>query len=122
MKFPGVRADNDMYTYGFSFNPWQGPIIGKGQDIKRYINDTAEKFNIKNIYYLIHRSHLHLGKIINGQQKLIVKILLANMLFSLLDHVIVKILIYQSLKTKINTKERLYILKPGEIQTTKIKM
>ncbi len=47
MKFPGVRADNDMYTYGFSFNPWHGPIIGKGQDIKNYINDTAEKFNIK---------------------------------------------------------------------------
>ena len=47
MKFPGVRADNDMYTYGFSFNPWQGPIIGKGQDIKNYINDTAEKFDIK---------------------------------------------------------------------------
>ena len=47
MKFPGVRADNDMYTYGFSFNPWDGPIIGKGQDIKNYINDTAEKFNIK---------------------------------------------------------------------------
>ena len=47
MTFPGVRADNDMYTYGFSFNPWQGPIIGKGQEIKRYINNTAEKFNIK---------------------------------------------------------------------------
>jgi cation diffusion facilitator CzcD-associated flavoprotein CzcO len=47
MKFPGVRADNDMYTYGFSFNPWQGTIIGKGQEIKNYINNTAEKFNIK---------------------------------------------------------------------------
>ena len=22
MRFPGVRADNDMYTYGFSFDPW----------------------------------------------------------------------------------------------------
>ncbi len=47
MTFPGVRADNDMYTYGFSFNPWQGPIIGKGQEIKRYIKQVAEKFNIK---------------------------------------------------------------------------
>jgi monooxygenase len=47
MTFPGVRADNDMYTYGYSFNPWQGSIIGKGQDIKEYINHTAEKFNIK---------------------------------------------------------------------------
>ena len=48
MTFPGVRADNDMYTYGYSFNPWKGPIIGQGRDIKKYINQTAEKFNIKN--------------------------------------------------------------------------
>ena len=47
MKFPGVRADNDMYTYGFTFNPWKGPIIGKGQEIQKYIDDTAKKFNIK---------------------------------------------------------------------------
>ena len=30
MRFPGVRADNDMYTYGFSFEPWKGSIIGNG--------------------------------------------------------------------------------------------
>jgi len=47
MKFPGVRADNDMYTYGFTFNPWKGPIIGKGHEIQKYIDDTAKKFNIK---------------------------------------------------------------------------
>jgi len=47
MKFPGVRSDTDMYTYGFSFNPWQGPIIGQGKDIKKYLTDTANKFNIR---------------------------------------------------------------------------
>ena len=47
MKFPGVRADNDMYTYGFSFNPWKGPIIGSGPNIRDYINQTANKFKIK---------------------------------------------------------------------------
>ncbi len=47
MTFPGVRADNDMYTYGFSFNPWKGSIIGQGQEIKNYIKETAKKFNIK---------------------------------------------------------------------------
>ena len=26
MRFPGVRADNDMYTYGFSFDRWNGSI------------------------------------------------------------------------------------------------
>jgi len=50
MKFPGVRADNDMYTYGFSFNPWKGSIIGNGADIRGYINETANKFKIKKKY------------------------------------------------------------------------
>ena len=84
---------------------------------------TLQKNLILNkIYYLIHKLHHHLGKIINGQQKLIVKILLVNMLFVLLDRVIEKILIYQNLKTKTNIKEKLYILKLGEIPTIKIKM
>jgi len=47
MQFPGVRADNDMYTYGYSFNPWKGPIIGSGADIKKYLNQVTEKYNIK---------------------------------------------------------------------------
>lgn len=47
MTFPGVRSDTDMYTYGFSFNPWDGPIIGQGSDIKKYLVDTTEKFGIK---------------------------------------------------------------------------
>ena len=47
MKYPGVRSDSDMYTYGFSFNPWQGSIIGKGEEIKQYISDTVKRFNIK---------------------------------------------------------------------------
>lgn len=47
MRFPGVRADNDMYTYGFSFDPWKGSIIGNGQEIKKYLGQVTEKFDIK---------------------------------------------------------------------------
>ena len=47
MVFPGVRSDTDMYTYGFTFNPWQGSIIGQGKDIKNYLNDSAQKFNMR---------------------------------------------------------------------------
>ena len=47
MNFPGVRADNDMYTYGFSFDKWKGSIIGNGQEIKNYLIKVTEKFNIK---------------------------------------------------------------------------
>ena len=61
MKFPGVRADNDMYTYGFSFNPWVGSIIGNGSDIRSYINETANKFKIKkNIIFNTQVSALSL--------------------------------------------------------------
>ena len=57
MRFPGVRADNDMYTYGFSFDPWKGSIIGNGKEIKNYLNKVTDKFNIKkNILFDTFRS------------------------------------------------------------------
>lgn len=52
-KYPGIRSDSDMYTLGFSFNPWKDPqAIADGPSILRYIKDTAEKFGIdKKIKY-----------------------------------------------------------------------
>jgi len=47
MRFPGVRADNDMYTYGYSFDPWKGSIIGNGKEIRNYLGKVTEKFDIK---------------------------------------------------------------------------
>jgi cation diffusion facilitator CzcD-associated flavoprotein CzcO len=26
-KFPGIRSDSDLYTFGFGFKPWVGPPI-----------------------------------------------------------------------------------------------
>ena len=34
-------------TYGFSFDPWKGSIIGNGKEIKNYLSNVADKFNIK---------------------------------------------------------------------------
>ena len=53
----GVRADNDMYTYGFSFDPWKGSIIGNGKEIRDYLRKVADKFNIKKMFYLIPMSN-----------------------------------------------------------------
>ncbi len=48
-KYPGIRSDSDMYTMGFSFNPWNSPkAIADGPSILQYIKETAEKFNIKS--------------------------------------------------------------------------
>jgi monooxygenase len=52
-RYPGIRSDSDMYTLGFSFNPWtEGEAIADGPAILRYIHSTAEKFGIdKHIQY-----------------------------------------------------------------------
>jgi monooxygenase len=46
-KYPGIRSDSDMYTLGFSFNPWKDPqAIADGPSILEYIISTARKFGI----------------------------------------------------------------------------
>ncbi len=46
-RYPGIRSDSDMYTLGFSFNPWPNPkAIADGPSILQYIKDTATKFDI----------------------------------------------------------------------------
>jgi len=52
-RYPGIRSDSDMYTLGFSFNPWEdAKAIADGPAILQYIKDTARKFGIdKKIQY-----------------------------------------------------------------------
>ena len=47
-KYPGIRSDSDMYTLGFSFFPWkEKEAIADGPSILNYLEETSEKFNIK---------------------------------------------------------------------------
>jgi len=47
-RYPGIRSDSDMYTLGFSFNPWtDGKSISDGETILNYVRETADKFDIK---------------------------------------------------------------------------
>ena len=41
-RFPGVRSDSDLYTFGYPFRPWTDHrAIADGASILRYIEDTA---------------------------------------------------------------------------------
>jgi monooxygenase len=41
-RYPGVRSDSDMYTFGFSFRPWTASrAIADGAAILQYLKDTA---------------------------------------------------------------------------------
>jgi len=46
-RYPGVRSDSDMFTYGYRFRPWQNPqSLSKGEDILEYIKETAAENKI----------------------------------------------------------------------------
>lgn len=45
--YPGIRSDSDALTFGYSFRPWlDNRMLAKGDDIKRYIADTAREFKV----------------------------------------------------------------------------
>lgn len=52
-KYPGIRSDSDLHTYGFPFNPWEkSNPIATGESITEYMEATIRKFGIdKNISF-----------------------------------------------------------------------
>ena len=56
-RYPGVRSDSDLYTFGYSFRPWRGDkSIADGPSILRYIRDTAEAYGIDRRIKFRHRA------------------------------------------------------------------
>jgi cation diffusion facilitator CzcD-associated flavoprotein CzcO len=46
-RYPGIRSDSDMYTFGFQFHPWKNPkAIADGPSILAYLRETAETYGI----------------------------------------------------------------------------
>jgi len=46
-KYPGIRSDSDLYTFGFPFNPWyKDNPIATGDSIVQYMTATTKKFGI----------------------------------------------------------------------------
>ncbi len=60
-RYPGIRSDSDMYTLGFSFNPWtDGKSIAEGHTILQYLHETVDKFDMRQHirfnHYVTHAS------------------------------------------------------------------
>lgn len=46
-RYPGIRSDSDMYTFGFDFRPWKEPkILADGSSIKSYVQATADEYDV----------------------------------------------------------------------------
>jgi len=47
-KYPGIRSDSDMYTFGYSFKTWDNPkSFADAPNILKYLNEAADEYNIR---------------------------------------------------------------------------
>ena len=55
-KYPGIRSDSDLHTYGFAFKPWRDrSAIAEGHLIREYLAETVCEFGIDKILRLGHQ-------------------------------------------------------------------
>lgn len=46
-KYPGIRSDSDMYTFGFSFKTWNADkSFADAPAILKYLNEAADEYNV----------------------------------------------------------------------------
>jgi cation diffusion facilitator CzcD-associated flavoprotein CzcO len=42
-RFPGIRSDSDLYTFGYRFKPWSGAPIATADKILKYMSEVIEE-------------------------------------------------------------------------------
>ncbi len=46
-RYPGIRSDSDMFSFGFKFRPWNElKVLADGPSIRQYVTDTARQYGI----------------------------------------------------------------------------
>ena len=41
-RYPGIRSDSDLYTFGYRFKPWTGAPIATAAEILRYMGEVID--------------------------------------------------------------------------------
>ena len=54
-KYPGVRSDSDLYTFGYRFKPWEGAPIATSEEIKKYMSEVIEDAGLEKHIRYRHR-------------------------------------------------------------------
>jgi cation diffusion facilitator CzcD-associated flavoprotein CzcO len=54
-RYPGVRSDSDLFTYGYRFKPWRGPSIAAGKEILSYLDEVIAEDDLSACIHYRHR-------------------------------------------------------------------
>jgi monooxygenase len=48
-RYPGIRSDSDMFSFGYSFRPWHAlKVLADGPSIRQYVVDTAREYGVED--------------------------------------------------------------------------
>jgi cation diffusion facilitator CzcD-associated flavoprotein CzcO len=42
-RYPGIRSDSDLFTFGYGFKPWMGKPIASAQEILQYLGEVIDE-------------------------------------------------------------------------------
>jgi monooxygenase len=57
-RYPGIRSDSDLYTFGYAFKPWaRRKVIADAEAILAYLRETAAENGIDRKIRLHHKVH-----------------------------------------------------------------
>jgi cation diffusion facilitator CzcD-associated flavoprotein CzcO len=54
-RYPGIRSDSDLHTYGYRFKPWRGVPIATAGEILKYMSEVIEENNLGRHIRYRHR-------------------------------------------------------------------
>ncbi len=55
-RYPGIRSDSDMYTFGYDFKPWRDDRdIASGEAIREYLQETVDEYGLLDHIRFQHR-------------------------------------------------------------------
>ncbi len=54
-RYPGIRSDSDLHTFGYRFKPWVGAPIATAEEILKYMGDVIEENDLARHIRYNHR-------------------------------------------------------------------
>ncbi|MGI9520104.1 MAG: flavin-containing monooxygenase, partial [Hyphomicrobiaceae bacterium] len=54
-RYPGIRSDSDLYTFGYRFKPWTGPPIATAEEILTYMGEVIRENDLAKYIRYRHR-------------------------------------------------------------------
>ena len=54
-RYPGVRSDSDLFTFGYRFKPWTGAPLASAEEILKYLGEVIEENDLGSSIRYQHR-------------------------------------------------------------------